>query len=189
MYLRTLLIVLALGILALFTAVNWSAFTTPTTLSVIFATVEAPLGLVLLGMVVLLAALFLIYVVYLQSSVLFDTRRHARELNSQRELAEHAEISRIHDLRTYLESQLQTLGNNRNSPKQNCQHVWTGLKARCESPSSNARMPWRHQWPRWTTGSSTATANPNRANSPSDRFESLLLLTIERRTYGDQGRF
>ena len=110
MYLRSLLIVLVLGALALFTAVNWSAFTTPTTLSLIFATVEAPLGLVLLGMFVLLSALFLIYVVYLQSSVLFDTRRHARELNSQRELAEHAEISRIHDLRSYLESQLQTLG-------------------------------------------------------------------------------
>lgn len=111
MYLRTLLIVLALGALALFTAVNWSAFTTPTTLSVIFASVEAPLGLVLLGIVVLLAALFLIYVVYLQSSVLLETRRHARELHSQRELAEHAEISRLHDLRSFLESQLQNLGN------------------------------------------------------------------------------
>jgi len=111
MYLRTLLIVLALGALALFTAVNWSAFTTPTTLSVIFASVEAPLGLVLLGLVVLLAALFLIYVVYLQSSVLLETRRHARELHSQRELAEHAEISRLHDLRSFLESQLQNLGN------------------------------------------------------------------------------
>ncbi len=110
MDLRTLSIVLVIGALALFTAVNWSAFTTPTTLSLIFASVEAPLGLVLLGMFVLLSALFLIYVVYLQSSVLFDTRRHARELNSQRELAEHAEISRIHDLRSYLESQLQTLG-------------------------------------------------------------------------------
>lgn len=110
MYLRTILIVLALGALGLFTAVNWSAFTTPTTLSVIIATVEAPLGLVLLGMVVLLAALFLIYVVYLQSSVLFDTRRHARELHDQRELAEHAEISRIHDLRTSLETQLQAIG-------------------------------------------------------------------------------
>lgn len=110
MYLRTLLIVLALGALALFTAVNWSAFTAPTTLSLIFASVEAPLGLVLLGIVVLLAALFLIYVVYLQSSVLLETRRHARELHSQRELAEHAEISRIHDLRSFLESQLQTLG-------------------------------------------------------------------------------
>ncbi|HEX6769279.1 MAG TPA: LapA family protein [Candidatus Binatia bacterium] len=111
MYLRTLLIVLALGALALFTAVNWSAFTTPTMLSVIFASVEAPLGLVLLGIVVLLAALFLIYVVYLQSSVLLETRRHARELHSQRELAEHAEISRLHDLRSFLESQLQNLGN------------------------------------------------------------------------------
>ena len=110
MYLRTLLIVLALGALALFTAANWSAFTTPTTLSVIFASVEAPLGLILLAIVVLLAALFLIYVVYLQSSVLLETRRHARELHSQRELAEHAEISRIQDLRSFLETQLKTFG-------------------------------------------------------------------------------
>jgi uncharacterized integral membrane protein len=110
MYLRTLLLLFALGALTLFTAVNWSSFTTPTTLSVIFATVEAPLGLVLLGFVILLAALFLIYIVYLQSSVLFETRRHARELHSQREIAEHAEISRIHDLRAFLETQLKTLG-------------------------------------------------------------------------------
>jgi type III secretory pathway component EscR len=110
MYLRTLFLVLALGALALFTAANWSAFIAPTTLSVIFATIEAPLGLVLLSVVVLLAALFLIYVVYLQSSVLLETRRHARELHAQRELAEHAEISRLHDLRSSLEAQLQTLG-------------------------------------------------------------------------------
>jgi type III secretory pathway component EscR len=109
MYLRTILIVLTLGALTLFTAANWHAFITPTTLSVIFATVEAPLGLVLLGGVVLLAAFFLIYVVYLQSSVLFETRRHTRELNAQRELTEHAEISRIHDLQEFLETQLQTL--------------------------------------------------------------------------------
>ena len=110
MYLRTILIVLALAALALFTAANWQAFTTPTTLSVIFATVEAPLGLILMGMVILLTALFLVYVVYLQSSVLFETRRHARELHAQRELAEHTETSRIHELRVALETQLQTLG-------------------------------------------------------------------------------
>jgi DNA anti-recombination protein RmuC len=110
MYLRTLFLVLALGALALFTAANWSAFIAPTTLSVIFATIEAPLGLVLLSVVVLLTALFLIYVVYLQSSVLFETRRHARELHAQRELAEHAEISRLRDLRSSLEAQLQSLG-------------------------------------------------------------------------------
>jgi hypothetical protein len=109
MYLRTVLILFSLGILVLFTAVNWSAFIAPTTLSLLFATVEAPLGLILLGVVVLLAALFLFYVVYLQSSVLIETRRHARELHAQRELAEQAERSRFHELRGYLEDQVQSL--------------------------------------------------------------------------------
>jgi uncharacterized integral membrane protein len=109
MYLRTILILLALFALALFTAVNWNAVTTPTSLSLIFATVEAPLGLVLLGVVVLLAALFLVYVAYLQSSVLLESRRHARELHAQRELAEQAESSRYHELRRFLETQLQSL--------------------------------------------------------------------------------
>ena len=109
MYLRTVLILLVLGGLALFTGVNWNAFTAPTTLSVIFATVEGPLGLILLGIVVLLVALFLLYVAYLQSSVLFETRRHARELHAQRELAEQAESSRVHELRAFLETQLQNL--------------------------------------------------------------------------------
>jgi len=56
------------------------------------------------------SSVFLIYMVYLQSSVLFETRRHTRELHAQRELAEHAEISRIRELRSFLETQLQTLG-------------------------------------------------------------------------------
>lgn len=109
MYLRTILILFVLGALALFTVVNWHAFTTPTTLSLVFATIEGPLGLILLGVVALLTALFLIYVTYLQSSVLMETRRHARELHAQRELAEDAEISRIHELRAALESQIQAL--------------------------------------------------------------------------------
>ena len=117
MYLRTIVIVLAIGALALFTAVNWSAFTTATTLSVIFATVEAPLGLMLLGVVVLLTALFLIYVVYLQSSVLLETRRHARELHAQRELAENAEISRFHELSGSLETRLNALAQQSDNSK------------------------------------------------------------------------
>jgi uncharacterized integral membrane protein len=117
MYLRTILIVLALGALALFTVANWQAFTTPTTLSLIAATVEAPLGLILLGVVVLLTALFLIYVVYLQSSALLETRRHARELQAQRELTEHAEISRINELRVSLESQLDALAKQNETTK------------------------------------------------------------------------
>ena len=118
MYLRTILIVLVLSVLVLFTMANWHAFTTPTSLSLIATTVEALLGLLLLGMVVLLTALFLIYVAYLQSSVLFETRRHARELQAQRELAEHAEISRIHDLQVSLETQLNLLAKQNEATKE-----------------------------------------------------------------------
>jgi hypothetical protein len=95
--------------LVIFVAINWSAFTVPTALSMLFTTVEAPLGLILLGIVALLTALFLIYVLYLQSSVLMENRRHARDLQVQRELAEQAEVSRFSQLRYFLEDELRKL--------------------------------------------------------------------------------
>jgi len=110
MYLRTLFILIVLGAVAIFAAINWKAFMAPTTLSVVFATVEAPLGLILLAVVGLLSLLFLLYVVYLQSSVLMENRRNARELQAQRELAEQVEASRISQLRSFLESELSRLG-------------------------------------------------------------------------------
>jgi uncharacterized integral membrane protein len=109
MYLRTVLILVVLGVLVVFVGINWSAFTMPTALSLLFGTVEAPLGLILLGIVVLLTALFLVYVVYLQSAVLMENRRHTRDLQAQRELAEQAEVSRFSQLRFFLEDELRKL--------------------------------------------------------------------------------
>jgi DNA anti-recombination protein RmuC len=110
-YLRTLLIVLLVGVVAMFAVLNWSAFMSETTLSVGFTTVQAPLGLVLLVVTGLLALLFLIYVVYLQSSVLLENRRQSRELQSQREIAENAEASRFYQLKTSLEEELREQSN------------------------------------------------------------------------------
>jgi uncharacterized integral membrane protein len=109
MYLRTLLILFVLGSLILFAAINWTAFVTPFNLSVVFATVEAPLGLVLLGIVGLLTLLFLIYLVFLQSSSLLESRRQARELQNQREIVEQSEASRFSRLHSFLEVELQKL--------------------------------------------------------------------------------
>ena len=111
MYLRTLLIVLLVGVVAMFAVLNWSAFMSETTLSVGFTTVQAPLGLVLLIVTALLALLFLIYVVYLQSSALLENRRQSRELQSQREVAENAEASRFYQLKTSLEETLHEQSN------------------------------------------------------------------------------
>ena len=110
MYLRTLFILIALGVVAFFAAINWKAFMAPTTLSVVFTTVEAPLGFILLVVVGLLTLLFLLYVVYLQSSILVENRRNARELQAQRELADQAEASRFSQLRLFLEKELGGLG-------------------------------------------------------------------------------
>ncbi|MEO8344577.1 MAG: LapA family protein [Betaproteobacteria bacterium] len=109
MSLRTLFLLVVLGLLAIFTGLNWSAFTTPTTLSLVFTTVQAPLGLLMLVVTGLLAALFLLYVAYLQSTVILEARKTARELQAQRHLADEAEASRFTELRAFLESRISKL--------------------------------------------------------------------------------
>lgn len=109
MYLRTLLIVLVLGVVVIFALLNWSVFTAPTTLSIGFTTVEAPLGLILLGAIGALTLLFLIYLVYLQASALMESRQYSRELKNQRELADRAEESRFTELRSSLETEVRRI--------------------------------------------------------------------------------
>lgn len=109
MQVRTIVLLLALACLALFAAVNWSAIMAPTTLSFIFATVQAPLGLILLAATAVLAVLFLGFLVTMQTSMIMETRRVSKELESQRKLAEQAETSRFTELRNFLEAGLHKL--------------------------------------------------------------------------------
>jgi uncharacterized integral membrane protein len=111
MQLRNVVLLVALGAVALFAALNWRVIVAPTTLSLGFAEVQAPLGLVLLVVLAVVSALFLFYLVYLQSTVLLEHRRHARELEAQRGLADQAEASRFTELRTLLEARLDQLEN------------------------------------------------------------------------------
>jgi hypothetical protein len=106
MKIRTLFLLIVLAAISVFTVLNWSAFMAPTTLSLGVAVFQAPLGLVMLGLLVFLLALFLGFVVYLQTSVLLDTRHNARELQQSRELADQAEASRFTELRRFLEEAL-----------------------------------------------------------------------------------
>ena len=109
MHIRSLIVLLVLGVMVVFAAANWSTFMTPTTLSLLFATIQAPLGLVMLGFTALLTVLFLLFIAYLQASLFMDARRHMRELQFQRTLADQAEASRIADLRSFLEAGLPNL--------------------------------------------------------------------------------
>lgn len=106
---RTLILLIALALIVLFTLLNWSVIMAPTTLSLGVTEVQAPLGLVMLGLMALISLLFLVFVVYLQSGVLLEARRNARELQANRELADKAEASRFTELREFLVAELQAL--------------------------------------------------------------------------------
>ena len=98
-----IVILVALALLALFAAANWSALMAPTALSFVAFTVEGPLGLVLLGFAVGFALLLLGYAAAQRTSMLMESRRFAQELKAQRDLAERAEASRLAELRQQVE--------------------------------------------------------------------------------------
>ncbi len=106
MKLRALVLIGVLGLFLIFIILNWTTIMAPTTLYLGVTRVNAPLGLVMLGMITLLTALFLVFVVYLQTSVLFEARRHAKELQTNRELADKAEASRFTELRQFMDAEI-----------------------------------------------------------------------------------
>lgn len=103
---RTLFVVVILVLLTAFAGLNWPAFTAPTTLSLLFLRVEAPLGLTMLGAVAALTLLYFLFAIGVETASLLEARRHTRELEAQRRLADEAEASRFAELRRYFEAEL-----------------------------------------------------------------------------------
>ena len=99
---RTLIVLAVLVFTGLFALLNWTQFTTPTTLSFGFFDVSAPLGMIMLGLVALLAVVFVVWALSMQASLLVESRRQAKELQAQRELADRAEASRFTELRDFV---------------------------------------------------------------------------------------
>ncbi len=105
MRIRTIVLIVAIVLMAGFAALNLDEFSRPSVLSLGFTTVQAPLGLI---MMVLLAAVLLVFLattLYIQSAHLLEMRQTTRALATQRELADKAEASRFTELREYLEAQ------------------------------------------------------------------------------------
>lgn len=102
---RTLLLVVAIVLLAGFVALNVDEFTRTSVLSLGVTTVQVSLGLVMLLLLVVATVVFLASTIYMQSTNLLETRQYARQLSAQRELADKAEASRFTELRSYLEVQ------------------------------------------------------------------------------------
>ncbi len=103
---RTLLLVVAAALVVVFALLNWSEFTRTTPLNLGWTTVNAPLGLLLLGVLALAAIAFLASSAVNHSRHVRQEREQAKALQAQRELADRAEASRFIDLRKTLEAHL-----------------------------------------------------------------------------------
>ncbi len=101
-----LLLLLVITLIGAFATLNWEAFSSTVPLSLGVTTLQAPLGLIMLGVLIFVVAYCLVYVLYLQTNVLFDTRRNAKELQTSRELADKAEASRITELRNFMDAEM-----------------------------------------------------------------------------------
>jgi biopolymer transport protein ExbB/TolQ len=79
----------------------------PASLNLGVSSVQAPMGLVLLGLLVLVLVVFLLSLVFSETSHLLEVRRLTRESAEQRKLADTAEASRFTELRHFLSAEIQ----------------------------------------------------------------------------------
>lgn len=107
MRVRTIFLAMAILLMTGFVALNVDEFSRTSALSLGFATVQAPLGLLMLLLLVLATAVFLASMLYAHSKNMLENRTHTRELTAQRELADKAEASRFTELRGLLQEQAQ----------------------------------------------------------------------------------
>lgn len=99
-----LLLLMGTLIVAAFALLNWGVIMAETPISLGFAEVRAPLGLILLAAMVSVASLALLLLFVQQTRALGEIRRSEKALQAQRELADKAEASRFVELGRHLDA-------------------------------------------------------------------------------------
>jgi hypothetical protein len=95
---RSLLVLAASGLAALFVVLNWRVFASPAKLNLAVTSAEIPVGIMMLMLFALALLVLWIIVGRWQGTLLVEFRRQAQELQAQRLLAENAEASRFTEL-------------------------------------------------------------------------------------------
>lgn len=109
MKVRTIVVIILILLVAGFCGLNLEEIFRPTTLNLGVTEIQAPMGLVLLGMLGVTLAVFLALQLYQQTTHMLEIKRLTKEANDQRILADKAEASRFTDLRQYLSTEMQSI--------------------------------------------------------------------------------
>jgi hypothetical protein len=106
---KSLLILVASGLAALFVVLNWRVFAGPAKLNLAVTQAEVPVGVMMLMLFALALAVLWILVSGWQGTLLAEFRRQAKELQAQRLLAESAEASRFTELGALIREEIAKL--------------------------------------------------------------------------------
>ena len=109
MRIRSLLVLVASGLAALFVVLNWRVFASPAKLNLLLTSAEVPVGVVMLLLFALALLVLWIILGRWQGTLLAECRRQAQELQAQRLLAENAEASRFTELGALIREEIAKL--------------------------------------------------------------------------------
>jgi uncharacterized integral membrane protein len=99
-------VLIVLVLLAVFATLNWSTFRQPAPLDFFFASIEAPLGIVMFFAVVVVALIHLFSIGRIEIAYALESRRLMQELGEARKLADSAEASRVAALQQFVEREI-----------------------------------------------------------------------------------
>ena len=108
---RTYVMLALFGLVGFFAIVNWRSFSAPTSLDLLVVDVQAPLGIIMLFILGIVAVVFFLLLAKVEIAMLWETRKYSKEMESARKMADEAEFSRIDDLRVSLHSELAEIKN------------------------------------------------------------------------------
>ena len=106
---RSLLVLAASGLAALFVVLNWRVFAASAHLNLLLTSAEVPVGVMMLLLFALALLVLWSIVGRWQGTLLVEFRRQAQELQAQRLLAENAEASRFTELGALIREEIAKL--------------------------------------------------------------------------------
>lgn len=110
MKLHTVVLALVLFVVLLFAGINWNLFARQDSIDFIFFSIEAPLGVIMLGTVGVLSVLYMLIVGRLEVASMLEARKSNKALEEARELALSKEKSRITELQQAISEQIGAYG-------------------------------------------------------------------------------
>lgn len=110
MKLHTVILALVLFVVLLFAGINWSLFARQDSINFIFSSIDAPLGVIMLGTVGVLSVLYMLIIGRLEVASMLEAHKSNKALEEARELALSKEKSRITELQHAISEQIGAYG-------------------------------------------------------------------------------